>query len=81
MGYNQIYMDEKNVHKTTISCPSSLGIYEWVIIPFGLKNAKSTYQRAINAIFHDLIGQIIEVYIDDIVVKSKSKEKHLEDVA
>nr|XP_028945273.1 uncharacterized protein LOC114819794 [Malus domestica] len=49
-------------------------------MPFGLKNAGATYQRAVNAIFHDLIGQSMEVYIDDIVVKSKTEEQHMEDL-
>ncbi|CAN6562475.1 unnamed protein product [Malus baccata var. baccata] len=49
-------------------------------MPFGLKNAGATYQRAMNAIFHDLIGQSMEVYIDDIVVKSKTEEQHLVDL-
>jgi hypothetical protein len=38
---------------------------------FGLKNASATYQRAMNYIFHELIGKIVEIYIDDVVVKSK----------
>ncbi|CAN6570975.1 unnamed protein product [Malus baccata var. baccata] len=49
-------------------------------MPFGLKNAGATYQRAMNAIFHDLIGHNMEVYIDDIVVKSKTEEQHLIDL-
>ncbi|KAM1959334.1 hypothetical protein ACFX15_004620 [Malus domestica] len=49
-------------------------------MPLGLKNAGATYQRAMNAIFHDLIGQSMEVYIDDIVVKTKTEEQHLEDL-
>jgi hypothetical protein len=44
---------------------------------FGLKNAGATYQRAMNLIFHDLLGVILEVYIDDVVVKSDSEESHL----
>ena len=40
-------------------------------MPFGLKNAGATYQRAMNAIFHEMLGHYMEVYIDDIVVKSK----------
>ena len=39
---------------------------------FGLKNAGATYQRAMNYIFHDLIGKLVEIYIDDVVVKSMS---------
>jgi hypothetical protein len=47
---------------------------------FGLKNAGATYQRAMNLIFHDLLGIIIEVYIDDIVVKSDAFKSHLADL-
>jgi hypothetical protein len=47
---------------------------------FGLKNAGATYQRAMNLIFHDFLGIIVEVYIDDIVVKSASLNSHLADL-
>jgi hypothetical protein len=47
---------------------------------FGLKNAGATYQRAMNHIFHDLIGNLVEIYIDDVVVKSASVEGHLDDL-
>jgi hypothetical protein len=47
---------------------------------FGLKNAGATYQRAMNYIFHDLIGKLVEIYIDDIMIKSVSVEGHLGDV-
>ena len=47
---------------------------------FGLKNSGATYQRAMNLIFHDLLGVILEVYIDDIVVKSDAFESHLADL-
>ena len=46
-------------------------------MPFGLKNAGATYQRAMNAIFHDMIDHHMEVYIDDIVVKSKKASDHV----
>ncbi|KAM1886310.1 hypothetical protein ACFX14_038879 [Malus domestica] len=49
-------------------------------MPFGLKNAGATYQRAMNTIFHDLIGTIVEVYIDDVVIKSKQQRTHLDDL-
>ncbi|CAL1401615.1 unnamed protein product [Linum trigynum] len=46
-------------------------------MPFGLKNVGATYQRAMNAIFHELIGDMVELYIDDIIVKSKVTSHHL----
>ncbi|KAM1842498.1 hypothetical protein ACFX13_017181 [Malus domestica] len=69
-----------DVHKTAFRCSGALGTYEWVVMPFGLKNAGATYQRAMNTIFHDLIGTIVEVYIDDVVIKSKCRQTHLDDL-
>ena len=57
-GYNQIFMAEKDVSKTAFRCPGFVGLFEWVVMTFGLKNAGVTYQRAMNLIFHDLIGVI-----------------------
>jgi hypothetical protein len=57
-----------------------LGLFELVVMTFGLKNARVTYRRAMNLIFHDLLGIIVEVYIDDIVVKSAGLESHLADL-
>ncbi|XP_051153051.1 uncharacterized protein LOC127266733 [Andrographis paniculata] len=79
-GYNEIFIADEDVAKTAFRCPEALGVYEWVVMLFGLKNAGATYQRAMNTIFHDLIGQSMEVYIDDIVVKSKSFLEHLVDL-
>jgi hypothetical protein len=45
-------------------------LFEYVVMTFGLKNAGATYQRSMNYIFHDLIRKLVEIYIDDIVVKS-----------
>ena len=47
---------------------------------FGLKNAGATYQRAMNFIFHEFIGKLVEIYIDDVVVKSGDFTKHLADL-
>ena len=70
-GYNQIFMAEEDIYKTAFRCPRHLDLFEWVVMTFGLKNASATYQRAMNYIFHELIGKIVEIYIDDVVVKSK----------
>ena len=73
-GYNQIFMAEEDIHKTTFRCPGHLGLFEWVVMTFRLKNAGATYQRAMNYIFHELIDKIVEIYIDDVVVKSKGHQ-------
>jgi hypothetical protein len=79
-GYNQIFMVDEDISKTTFICPGFVGLFEWVVMTFGLKNAGATYQRAMNLIFHDLLGIIVEVYIDDIVVKSAGDDSHLADL-
>ena len=69
--YNQILVVVDDISKSTFRCPSSLGTFEWSVMPFGLKNIGATYQRAMNAIFHDMLGHLMEIYINDIVVKYK----------
>ena len=73
-------MAEGDIPKTTFRCPRAIGLYEWVVMTFGLKNAGATYQWAMNYIFHKLIGRIVEIYIDDVVVKSKGYREHLADL-
>ena len=79
-GYNQIFIIEEDFHKTTLRCPVSIGTFEWIVMPFGLKNASATYQRAMNLIFHVMIGNFMEVYIDDVVVKSQDFKTHLKNL-
>ena len=55
-GYNQIFMAEEDIHKIAFRCPGAIGLFEWVVITFGLKSAGATYQRAMNYKYHDLIG-------------------------
>jgi hypothetical protein len=78
-GYNQIFMAEEDMSKMTFRCFGFIGLFEWVAMTFGLKNASATYQRAMNLIFCDLLGIIVEVYIDDVIVKSDSMDGHLAD--
>jgi hypothetical protein len=73
-------MAEEDISKTAFRCPGFVGLFEWVVMTFGLKNAGVNYQRAMNLIFHDLLGVILEVYIDDIVIKSASLDHHLADL-
>ncbi|XP_024179271.1 uncharacterized protein LOC112185255 [Rosa chinensis] len=56
---------EEDRHKTAFWCPGFAGVFEYMVMPFGLKNAGTTYQIAMNLIFHDILGKILEVYIDD----------------
>nr|AAX95392.1 Reverse transcriptase (RNA-dependent DNA polymerase), putative [Oryza sativa Japonica Group] len=79
-GYNQIFMAEEDMYKTAFRCPGFVGLFEWVVMTFGLKNAGATYQRAMNLIFHDSLGIILEIYIYDIVVKSDGMEGHIADL-
>uniref|UniRef100_A0A2N9G9A0 RNA-directed DNA polymerase n=1 Tax=Fagus sylvatica TaxID=28930 RepID=A0A2N9G9A0_FAGSY len=75
-GYNQIRMSPRDAEKTAFRTP--IGNFYYTVMPFGLKNAGATYQRTMTAMFHDMIHQEIEDYVDDIVVKSKRREDHVE---
>ncbi|PKA47760.1 putative mitochondrial protein [Apostasia shenzhenica] len=59
---------------------TDFGTYCYNVMPFGLKNAGATYQRMIDAVFKDQRGRNLEAYVDDILVKSKSMERHLSDL-
>jgi len=79
-GYNQIFMVEEDIPKTAFRCPGHVGLFEWIVMIFGLKNSSATYQRAMNFIFHEFIGTLVEIYIDDLVVKSEDFIRHLADL-
>jgi hypothetical protein len=70
----------EDIHKTAFRVPGAVGLFKYVVMTFALKNAGATYQRAMNYIYHDLIGKLVEIYIDDLVVKSTSTGGHLEDL-
>jgi hypothetical protein len=78
--YNQIFMAPEDIHKTAFRVLGAVGLFEYVVMTFGLKNVGATYQRAMNYIYYDLIGKLVEIYIDDIVVKSTSIGGHLGDL-
>ena len=75
-GYNQIRMAAKDVEKMAFRTP--IGNFYYTVMPFGLKNARATYQRTMTGIFHDMIHEEMEDYVDDIVVKSKTRTGHFQ---
>ena len=77
-GYNQIKMNEEDQEKTAYI--TSQGLYCYKVMPFGLKNAGATYQRLLNKMLNKQIGRNMEVYVDDMLVKSKEELAHLDDL-
>ncbi|CAL8989274.1 unnamed protein product, partial [Prunus brigantina] len=75
-GYNQISMDPADVEDTAFI--TDRGLYCYRVMPFGLKNAGATYQRLVNRMFAQLLGQSIEVYVDDMLVKSRTTDQHVD---
>lgn len=74
--YNQIMM--AMIDKLKKSFTTEWGIYCYTVMPFGLKNTGATYQRMANTLLHDMIHKEIEVYVDDMMVKSATREGHFE---
>ena len=79
LGYNQIRMDPSDQEKTSFVIGQ--GMYCYQVMPFGLKNAEATYQRLVNIMFQKLIGSSMEVYIDDMLVKSDKAKLHVDHLA
>ena len=77
-GYNQIRMKETDKEKT--SFVTSQGLFCYKVMPFGLKNAGSMYQRLMNKMFAHQIGRNVQVYVDDMLMKSLREDEHLGDL-
>ena len=73
--YNQIKMAPEGMEKTSFI--TSWGTYCYKIMPFSLKNTGATYQRVTTTLLHELIHKEVEVYVDDMIVKSKDLEGHI----
>ena len=77
-GYNQIPMYPPDQEKISFLTPKEN--YCYIVMPFGLKNAGATYQRLMNKVFSDHIEKIMEVYVDDMLVKTQNEEMLLSDL-
>lgn len=73
-GYWQIPLKAEHKPRSTFLCPQ--GAYQWTVMPFGLANAPSVFARTMHTVFADMIGKFVLVYLDDILIYSKTPEEH-----
>ncbi len=78
-GYWQVPMAAASREKTAFSTPR--GLFEFVVVPFGLTNAPSAFQRMMDQVLGDLVGRCCHVFLDDVIVYSRTPEEHLEHLA
>ncbi|MBW0578868.1 hypothetical protein O181_118583 [Austropuccinia psidii MF-1] len=78
-AYNLLRIKEGDEHLTCFR--TKYGSYEYLVMPFGLTNAPASFQNLVNDIFYDLLDVYVVVYLDDIMVFSKSEEEHVTHVS
>ena len=77
-GYNQIRMASEDREKTVFV--TMWGTFCYKVMSFGLKNTGATYQRAMVTLFHNMMYKEIEVYVDELIAKSREDESHVENL-
>ncbi|KAL0462473.1 UNVERIFIED_CONTAM: Pro-Pol polyprotein [Sesamum latifolium] len=77
-GYHQLMLALEDRKRASFITPT--GIFCYVTMPFGLKNARATYQHLVDKIFRPQIGRNVEVYVDDMLVKSREARNHVADL-
>jgi hypothetical protein len=73
-GYHQLRISAEDVPKTAFRTPQ--GLFPWRVLPFGLTNAPATFQTAMNTIFRPFLNKFVLVYLDDILIYSRTPEEH-----
>ena len=75
-GYHQVRIKDEDVHNTTFR--TRYGHYEFVVVPFGITNAETTFMCPMNSVFSRYLDKFVLVFLDDIIIYSKNEEEHKE---
>ena len=79
-GYWQVAMDEADIEKTAFVTP--FGLYEFLVMPFGLSYAPGTFQRLMNRVLQEFLNDFVAVYLDDVIIYTKGTfEQHMDHIA